>query len=80
MVAPAIKNYVMGLSLRLARSSQVALFACDNNTFIVESNLPMETGVDGPGLPESTKLRAIGVICLCDRQTFSTDLTLTCLA
>jgi hypothetical protein len=45
-VTSAIKNYVMrGFPVRMDSSSQVALFAYDNNTFIVESFLPAETDV-----------------------------------
>ena len=45
-VTGAIKNYVMrGFPVRLDGPSQVALFAYDNNTFIVESYLPAETDV-----------------------------------
>jgi hypothetical protein len=43
-VTTAIKNYVMrGFPVRLDGPGQVALFAYDNNTFIVESYLPTET-------------------------------------
>lgn len=43
-VTSAIKNYVMrGFPVRLDGPSQVALFAYDNHTFIVESYLPTET-------------------------------------
>ncbi|HXR04863.1 MAG TPA: hypothetical protein VN836_09165 [Verrucomicrobiae bacterium] len=42
----AIKNYLMrGFPVRLDGSAQVALFAYDNHTFIVESYLPTETDV-----------------------------------
>ena len=45
-VTSAIKNYVMrGFPVRLDGPSQVALFAYDNNTFVVESYLPVETDV-----------------------------------
>jgi hypothetical protein len=45
-VTTAIKNYVMGgFPVRLDGPSQVALFAYDNNTFIVESFLPIEADV-----------------------------------
>ncbi len=45
-VTSAIKNYVMrGFPVRLDGPSQAALFAYDNNTFIVESYLPVETDV-----------------------------------
>jgi len=39
-VTMAIKNYVMRASRAPGRPSQVALFAYDNNTFIVESICP----------------------------------------
>jgi hypothetical protein len=45
-VTGAIKNYVMrGFPVRLDGPGQVALFAYDNHTFIVESYLPAETDV-----------------------------------
>ena len=45
-VTSAIKNYMMrGFPVRLDGPSQVALFAYDNHTFIVESYLPAETDV-----------------------------------
>jgi hypothetical protein len=45
-VTTAIKNFAMrGFPVRLDGPSQVALFAYDNNTFIVESYLPTETDV-----------------------------------
>jgi hypothetical protein len=45
-VTVAIKNYVMrGFPVRLDGPSQVALFAYDNNTFIVESFLPTAADV-----------------------------------
>src|SRR6202142_321886 len=45
-VTSAIKNYVMrGFPVRLDGPAQVALFAYDNHTFIVESYLPAETDV-----------------------------------
>ena len=45
-VTGAIKNYVMrGFPVRLDGPAQVALFAYDNHTFIVESYLPAETDV-----------------------------------
>ncbi len=44
-VTSALKSYLMrGFPVRLDGPSQVALFAYDNNTFIVESYLPTETG------------------------------------
>jgi hypothetical protein len=45
-VTSAIKNYVLrGFPVRLDGPGQVALFAYDNHTFIVESYLPAETDV-----------------------------------
>ncbi len=45
-VTSALKNYVMhGFPVRVDGPAQVALFAYDNNTFIVESFLPSETDV-----------------------------------
>jgi hypothetical protein len=45
-VTGAIKNYVLrGFPVRLDGPGQVALFAYDNHTFIVESYLPAETDV-----------------------------------
>jgi hypothetical protein len=45
-VTSAVKNYVMrGFPVRLDGPAQVALFAYDNHTFIVESYLPAETDV-----------------------------------
>jgi hypothetical protein len=45
-VTGAIKNYVLrGFPIRLDGPGQVALFAYDNHTFIVESYLPAETDV-----------------------------------
>jgi hypothetical protein len=45
-VTGAIKNFVMrGFPVRLDGPAQVALFAYDNHTFIVESYLPAETDV-----------------------------------
>ncbi|HTV63667.1 MAG TPA: hypothetical protein VMH30_13970 [Verrucomicrobiae bacterium] len=46
-VTTAIKNYVMrGFPVRLDGPAQVALFAYDNHTFIVESYLPTATDVN----------------------------------
>jgi hypothetical protein len=46
-VTSAIRNYVMaGFPARVDGPGQVALFAYDNNTFIVESYLPAETDVN----------------------------------
>jgi hypothetical protein len=45
-VTSALKNYVMhGFPVRVDGPAQVALFVYDNNTFIVESYLPVETDV-----------------------------------
>jgi hypothetical protein len=45
-VTSALKSYVMhGFPVRVDGPAQVALFAYDNNTFIVESYLPTETDV-----------------------------------
>jgi hypothetical protein len=45
-VTSTIKNYVMrGFPVRLDGPSQVALFAYDNQTFVAESYLPVETDV-----------------------------------
>ncbi len=57
-VLTAIKNYVMsGFPVRIDGPSQVALFAYDNNTFIVESYLPAKTDVKVALTGEFTKLR-----------------------
>lgn len=57
-VTSAIKNYVMtGFPVRLDGPSQVALFAYDNNTCIVENYLPAEADVKVSYLGESVKLR-----------------------
>ena len=45
-VTSALKNYLMqGFPVRVEGPAQVALFAYDNDTFIVESYLPAETDV-----------------------------------
>ena len=45
-VTSALKNYLMqGFPVRVDGPAQVALFAYDNNTFILESFLPAETDV-----------------------------------
>jgi hypothetical protein len=45
-VTTAIRNYVMsGFPVRVDGPGQVALFAYNNSTFIVESYLPAETDV-----------------------------------
>ena len=57
-VTAAIKNYVMrGFPLRLDGPSQVALFAYDNHTCIVESYLPVETDVTVSVTGEFTQLK-----------------------
>ena len=45
-VTSALKNYIMGgFPVRIEGPAQVALFAYDNNTFIVESYLPTQADV-----------------------------------
>jgi hypothetical protein len=57
-VTTAIKDVVMkGFFVRLDGPSQVALFAYDNNTFIVESFLDQETDVKVSVAGGFTKLR-----------------------
>jgi hypothetical protein len=57
-VTSAIKNYVMtGFPVRVDGPSQVALFAYDNNTFIVESYLHKESDVKISVAGDFTKLR-----------------------
>jgi hypothetical protein len=57
-VTTAIKNYVMrGFPVRLDGPSQVALFAYDNHTCIVESYLPVETDVTVSVTGEFTQLK-----------------------
>ena len=57
-VTSALKNYVMrGFPVRVDGPAQVALFAYDNNTFIVESFLPAETGVKISVAGGTAKLR-----------------------
>jgi len=57
-VTSAIKNYVMtGFPVRVDGPSQVALFAYDNDTFIVESYLHKESDVKVSVTGEFTKLR-----------------------
>jgi hypothetical protein len=57
-VMSVIKNYVMsGFPVRVDGPSRVALFAYDNDTFIVESYLPTETDVRVSVNGEFTKLR-----------------------
>jgi len=54
----AIKNYVMrNFPVRVDGPTQVALFAYDNNTFIVESYLPVETDMKVSVIGSFTKLR-----------------------
>jgi hypothetical protein len=57
-VTSAVKDYVMnGFPVRLDGPNQVALFAYDNNTFIVESYLHSETDVKVSVLGGFDKLR-----------------------
>ncbi|HEY4984095.1 MAG TPA: hypothetical protein VIJ24_03460 [Verrucomicrobiae bacterium] len=57
-VTSAIKNYVMtGFPVRVDGPSQVALFAYDNDTFIVESYLHKESDVKISVAGDFTKLR-----------------------
>ena len=57
-VTAAIKNYVMqGFPMRLDGPSQVALFAYDNHTCIVESYLPVETDATVSVTGEFTQLK-----------------------
>ncbi len=57
-VTGALKDYLMrGFPVRLDGPSQVALFAYDNHTFIVESYLPAETDVKVSVTGDFTKLR-----------------------
>jgi hypothetical protein len=57
-VTSALKNYVMrGFPVRVDAPAQVALFAYDNDSFIVESYLPMETDVRISVAGSATKLR-----------------------
>jgi len=59
-VTSALKNYVMrGFPVRVDAPAQVALFAYDNNSFIVESYLPTETDVRISVTGSATKLRNI---------------------
>jgi hypothetical protein len=54
----ALKNYLMrGFPVRVDAPAQVALFAYDNNTFIVESYLPVETDVKISMAADAAKLR-----------------------
>jgi hypothetical protein len=57
-VTSTLKNYVMrGFPMRVDGPAQVALFAYDNNTFIVESYLPVETSVKISVAGAGAKLR-----------------------
>jgi hypothetical protein len=57
-VTSAVKDYVMnGFPVRLDGPNQVALFAYDNNTFIVESYLHSEADVQVSVLNGASKLR-----------------------
>jgi len=57
-VTSALKNYVVrGFPVRVDGPAQVALFAYDNDSFIVESYLPAETDVRIPVAGSATKLR-----------------------
>lgn len=57
-VTSVLKGYLLrGFPVRLDGPSQVALFAYDNNTFIVESFLPTETDVTVSVTGDYTRLR-----------------------
>ena len=57
-VLNAIKHYVTGtFPVRLNGPSQIALFAYDNNTFILESYLPAESSVTVSVAGQFAKLR-----------------------
>jgi hypothetical protein len=57
-VTTAIKNYIMrGFPVRVDGPSQIALFAYDNHTFIVESYSPKEADVKISTIGVFTKLR-----------------------
>jgi hypothetical protein len=57
-VTSALKNYVMrGFPVRVDSPAQVALFAYDNGTFIVESYLPLQTDVKISVAGGAAKLR-----------------------
>jgi hypothetical protein len=59
-VTSALKNYLMrGFPVRMDAPAQVALFAYDNNSFIVESYLPAATDVRIFIAGSATKLRNI---------------------
>jgi hypothetical protein len=68
-VTTTIKNYVMaGFPIRLDGPSNVALFAYDNNTFIVQNYQHVETDVRVGLLGGFTKLRNLGTDEVLDRQ------------
>jgi hypothetical protein len=72
-VLSAIKNFVMrGFPVRLDGPANVALFAYDNNTFIVESFLPVETSVSVSITGDKGKLRNLltGEVMAGQAQTF----------
>lgn len=57
-VTTALKNYIMrGFPVQLDGQSQIALFAYDNGTFIVESFLPREADVKVSVTAASARLR-----------------------
>jgi hypothetical protein len=57
-VTTALKNYIMrGFPVQMDGPSQVALFAYDNGTFVVESFLPRETDVKLSVTAASARLR-----------------------
>ena len=57
-VTGAIKNYIMrDFPVRMDGPSQVALFAYDNGTFIVQSYLPTATDVKVSNTGNSTRLK-----------------------
>ena len=69
-VTGAIKNFVMrGFPVRLDGPAQVALFAYDNNTFIVESFLPTETDVKISTIGDAKSLKNLMTGETIDGQT-----------
>ncbi len=69
-VTGAIKNYVMrGFPVRVDGPAQVALFAYDNHTFIVESFLPAETDVKVSVAGNFTQLKNLVTGETLNRQT-----------
>jgi len=73
-VTAAIKNYVMrGFPMRLDGPSQVALFAYDNHTCIVESYLPVETDVTVSVTGEFTQLKNLVTDAMISGQTPDQD-------